>query len=328
MVTKPPCQTADRVRPCIGYATCQAAPDCGGSAVARSLRECLGKVANIVDIRGTPGSRPAACDVVLAMNCVSFAPEPYFTYPCLEQGNPAHTDPAVYERAVGLFAEDGRLAQWLSESMGIPREKIHVIPPAVAVDRNSPHIRPPHLREAPRRKLLLCVSDCSDPRVSHESLQIVLDALDILHQRNDPKICLTISGSENWPIAASSPDRVTFRGTPLAEEKMALIGSHDLLVVPPGLGFGGLPEAISLGIPCVAAHTSELSDAITPGLTGAVINDVNSSELAAAIASVLGNDVVYYSCLERAPAMAAYFSWERVARQVTHVISREVGLMP
>ena len=33
-------------------------------------------------------------------------------------------------------------------------------------------------------QLLLCVSDCSGPRVSHEPLQIVLDALDILRQRN------------------------------------------------------------------------------------------------------------------------------------------------
>jgi hypothetical protein len=78
--------------------------------------------------------------------------------------------------------------------VGISREKIYVIPPAVAVGQNSPHIQPPHLREAPRRKPLLCVTDCSGPRVSHEPLQIVLDALDILRQRNDPKIRVTTSG--------------------------------------------------------------------------------------------------------------------------------------
>ena len=109
---------------------------------------------------------------------------------------------------------------------------------------------------------------------------------------------------------------------------MALFDSHDLLVVPPGLGSDGLPEALSRGVPCVAARASEMSEAITPGITGAVVEDGNAGELAAAIASVLANDDIYRSCFERAPAMAAYFSWERVARQVTYVISREVGLMP
>jgi D-inositol-3-phosphate glycosyltransferase len=98
--------------------------------------------------------------------------------------------------------------------------------------------------------------------------------------------------------------------------------------VPSGLGSDGLPEALSRGVPCVASRASEMSDAIKPGVTGVVVADGNAGELAAAIASVLSNDDIYRSCFERAPAMAAYFSWERVARQVTYVISREIGLKP
>jgi Glycosyl transferases group 1 len=319
---------ADEGRPCIGYAaSCQGVPDCGRSSVAGCLREGLGKVANVIDIWGAPEGRVPACDAVLAMECVSLIPEPYFIYLCPEQANPTPMDPAVYERALGLFAGNGRLAQWLAESMGIPIEKIHVIPPAVAAGQGSTRIRPPHMREAPRRKLLLRVSDCGGGPVSDGSVRLVLDALDILRQRHDPQIRLTISGLEIWPTSACPPDGVIFRGASLTEEKMALFDSHDLLVVPPGAGFDGLPEALSVGVPCVAARTSEMSEAITPGITGTFIDDVNARELAAAIVSVLGDDGIYRSCLERAPAMAAYFSWERVARQVTHVISREVGLM-
>ena len=68
-----------------------------------------------------------------------------------------------------------------------------------------------------------------------------------------------------------------------------------------------------------------MSEAITSGVTGAVIDGKDAREVAKAIASVLSNDEVYYNCYERASAMAAYFSWERVARQVAYVISREVG---
>ena len=316
------------VRPCIGYAAlCQAIPDCGRAALAVGLRAGLGKVADVVDIWGAPGDQVAECDAVLALDCASLVPEPYFIYLCPEQGNVVHTDRAVYERAVGLFAENARLAQSLSEGAGIPREKIHVIPPAAASRQDSPRI-PPYLREPPHRKLLLCVSDCGGQRVNVESVRLVLGVLDILRRDHDPRICLTICGLENWPAADSPPDGVIFRGAPSVKETTALFDSHDLFVVPPGLGSDGLPEALSRGVPCVATRASEMSEAITPGITGAVVEDGNAGELAAAIASVLANDYIYRSCFERAPAMAAYFSWERVARQVAYVISREVGLMP
>lgn len=319
---------ANGARPRIGYAAfCRGDPDCGRSAVAGCLREGLGKFANVVDIWGAHGGRVPACDAVLAMECASLMPGPYFIYLCPEQANPPPMDPVVYERAVGLFAESDRLAQWLAEGMGIPSKKIHVVPPAVAAGQGSPRT-PSRLREAPRRKLLLSVSDCGDQTVSDGSVRLVLDALDILRQRHDPRIRLTISGLENRLSSDFAPDGVTFLGAPLAGDKMTLFDSQDLLVVPPGLGFDGLPEALSLGVPCVAARTGQMSDAITPGITGTVVDDVNARELAAAIASVLGNDGIYRNCVERAPAMAAYFSWERVARQVTHVISREVGLVP
>jgi glycosyltransferase involved in cell wall biosynthesis len=320
---------ADMGRPYIGYAVlCRGISDYGMPAVAGRLREGLSKVANVVDIWGVPGGRLPTCDAVLAMECVSLISEPYFIYLCPEQVNLTAIHPAVYERALGLFAENGRLAQRLAEAMGIPREKIHVIPPAVAVGRNSPRIWPPHLREPPRRKLLLSLSDCGGQSASDEPVRLALDVLDTLRQRHDPQIRLTISGLENWPFPGSPPNGVTFRGPPLADGKTALLASHDLLVVLPGLGFDGLPEAFSLGVPCVAARASEMSDAITPGITGTVVDDVSAGELAAAIATVLQDDGIYRNCLERAPAMAAYFSWVRVARQVTHVISREVGLMP
>ncbi len=332
MITKPSWgEIADDGRPRIGYAAfCQRVPDCSKSAAVRCLRESLDKVANVVDVRAVPDGRvPAlACDVVLAMECASPIPEPYFIYLCPGQANPTPMDPAVYERAVGLFAENARSAQWLAESMGIPREKIHVISPAVLAGRRSSRIWPPYLREAPRRRLLLSLSEGDGQPASDESVRLVLDALNILRQGHDPQISLTIAGPGKWLPANSQQDGLTFYNTPLAPDKMQFFDGYDLLVLPPGVGCNGLPEALSLGIPCVAARTSDMSDAITHGITGAVIDDVNARELAAAIASVLENDSIYHGCLERAPAMAAYFSWERVARQVTYVISREVGLMP
>jgi glycosyltransferase involved in cell wall biosynthesis len=330
VITKPTWgKIADGVRPRIGYVgPCQAIPECGRFVGPGSLRESLSKVADVVDIWAAPEGRAAACDAILAMDCVTFVQEPYFIYLCRDQGDAVPAGPAVYKRAAGLFAENDCLARRFAEREGIPREKIHVIPPAVAANQGSPHSQPPHMREAPRRKLLLCVGGYGGQHVTANSVRLVLEALDILHRKHDPQVRLTIAGLENFPAADSPPDGVTFRGAALAEEKMELFDGHDVLVIPEGIGFHGLPEALSLGVPCVAARTGEMSEAVTPGITGAVVDDGNACEMAAAIASVLANDDIYRRCFERAPAMAAYFSWERVARQVTHVISREVGLMP
>jgi glycosyltransferase involved in cell wall biosynthesis len=136
-----------------------------------------------------------------------------------------------------------------------------------------------------------------------------------------------MSGIESWPLADSPPDGVSLRGVLPAGEAIALLDSHDLLVVPSGIEFAGLPEALSRGVPCVAARASEMSEAITPEVTGALIGGQNARELADAVVSVIVNDELYQNCYQRAPAMAAYFSWERVARQVAYVISREVGLV-
>jgi glycosyltransferase involved in cell wall biosynthesis len=231
---------------------------------------------------------------------------------------------AQHERAPGLFAGNARLAQWLAEEAGVPRERIHVLPAAEASRQGPKTIRPPYMREAPRCKLLLCTSDCPSQQAGLESARLVLDALDILRREHDSRVRLTISSLEKRPEGRAPPNGVTFRGVPMVSETMALFDSHDLLVVVPGPGSNGLPEAFSRGVPCVAVRVSEMSEAITPGVTGAVVEDGKAPELAAAIASVLANDDIYRSCFERAPAMTAYFSWERAARQPTNVISREV----
>lgn len=315
----------DRARPRIGYAAfCQVVPDCGWSAVARNLREGLRKVADVVDIWDSPGYSGSACDAVLAVDCARPISEPYFIYLCAENGNTAPADPATYKRAAGLFAENGRRAQCLAEVTGVPQEKIHVVPPAVA-GQYSRSIPAPCMRQAPRRKLLY-ISDC--PRHHADSALVpLIDALEILRREHDAEIGLTISGSENWPFPGAPPAGVTFGTARPAGEMIALVDSHDLLAVPPGLGSAGLPEALSRGVPCVATRESEMSEAITPGVTGILIDDWDASEVAAATASILGDDELYRTCYERAPAMAAYFSWERVARQVAYVISREVGLI-
>lgn len=316
---------SDRVLPRIGYvAFCQVVPDCGRADMVGNLREGLGKVVDVVDLWGQHRGREAACDAVLAMDCAISVTEPYFIYLCSERDDSIRPDPTTYRRAVGVFAENHRLAECLVQATGISRAKIHVILPAVTARHDLPSIPAPRLRQAPRRRLLLRVSDGCAQQLRAEAVRCVLDALQILRSEYDARIHLLISGVESWPLTDTQPDGVSVCGVS-ARGETALLDSHDILVVPAGPEFAGLPEALSRGVPCVVDRRIAMSEAITSGVTGAVIDGKDAREVAKAIASVLSNDEVYYNCYERASAMAAYFSWERVARQVAYVISREVG---
>lgn len=223
----------------------------------------------------------------------------------------------------GLFAQNAGLAQWLAEAVGIAPEQIQVSPAAVAASQGPPRIRRPYLRAAPRCKLLLCVSDgdCDAAvdggggQAGLESVRLVLDAVDILRRKHESRVRITIASLRKRPEGRAAPNGVTFRGVPMVAESVALFDSHDLLVMVPGPTANGLAEAFCRGVPCVAVRGSEMCRGITSGVTGAVVEDATAAELAAAVASVLANDDIYRSCLERAPAMTAYFSWERVAKR-------------
>ena len=64
-----------------------------------------------------------------------------------------------------------------------------------------------------------------------------------------------------------------------------------------------------------------MPEIITPGVTGALITGNDEHELAAVIAAALADDTLYESCHERAPQLAAYFSWDRAAREMINVIN-------
>lgn len=328
----------DPSRPRIGFAAFQGGVserDWPGSVW--SLREGLWRVADVVDIAihpSNPGqptllgaSRGARCDAVLLIDFVASVPEPFFIY-WTSQEPPAVADSAACERASGLFAESDWRARSLARTWGIARDKIHVVPPALVWRQNGRKPAPLRIRQVPRRKLLYI---CGKRR-RHRSLladQVILDAFGILRREYDPHVSLTIAGTEEWPFPGSPPGGVYFLGAASPDVASRLIDSHDLFVMPSSLEPFGLPfaDALSRGVPCVIPGTCEMFGAITPGISGALVDEGDAWELAAAIASTLADDEMYHRCYERAPAMAAYFSWERVARQITQVISREVGLM-
>lgn len=306
------------------------------SGPARNLREGLRKVADVVDIGIRAGSKQsvllatqvdARCDAVLLIDYVAAVPEPFFIYFTECQESAVVADSTAYERATGLFAGSRRCAYNIARHSGISREKIHVVPPALSRHNNVLGVTRPRIRRAPRRKLLYVGDHCSKGRCL-TTVQVILDALRILRAEHDPNVGLTVVGMEEWPFPGPPPDGVNFRGLLPADEISELFECHDLLAIPssPPLSDRIFAEALSCGVPCLIPNNYQMPDAVLSGVPGIIFDESDAQQLAALIATTLNNDEIYRICYERAPAMAAYFSWDRVARQITQIISRELGL--
>ena len=231
---------------------------------------------------------------------------------------------SIYERASGIIAMSHWFARSLVQQSGVPEEKIHVVH---AANNNGGHSDPDGspLRKhpAPRRRLLFV----GRGDLSVKGGDLVLAALAVLRRDHDPGITLTVVGPSSWPVAGPPPEGVEFRGTISSGEFATLYDDHDLLVVPSRLEAFGIvfTEALANGLPCVARDAYAMPEIVTPGISGALVGSDDENELAAKIAATLADDALYEACYERAPAVAAYFSWERAAQEVTGIITRALG---
>lgn len=249
---------------------------------------------------------------------------------------------AIYERATGVIAMSSWLARSLIEQSGVPPAKVHVAYPGFSAGRTIQSSRPEtsadgepgegklrnplREREAPRRKLLFVGRMYESHDFYRKGGDLVVAALGILRRDYDPQITLTVVGMERWPLSGTPPNGVNFLGVLPPGEVRALYDNHDLFVMPSRCEPFGVvfAEALSLGLPCVARNAYAMPEIVTPGVSGALIAKDDEHELAAAIAAVLTNDELYKKCHERAPLMAAYFSWERTARDITQIITQRV----
>jgi glycosyltransferase involved in cell wall biosynthesis len=249
---------------------------------------------------------------------------------------------AVYERATGIIAMSHWFARSLVEQSGIPPEKVYVVHPGISAgralqdgsadsgsDQQSEHAlrRPLRERAAPRRRLLFVGRQYHAFDFYRKGGDLVVAALALLRRDYDPRITLTIAGPEKWPLLGTPPDGVRFLGSLSPADVSALYDSHDLFVMPSRLEPFGIvfAEALSRGLPCIARDAYAMPEIVTAGVSGALITTDDEHELAATIAMALADDALYESCYARSPKVTEYFSWERAAGEVAHVITQNLG---
>lgn len=230
---------------------------------------------------------------------------------------------AMYERAAGIITMSHWFARSLVEQSGVSPEKIHVAHPGFSAGRTIDAARPLPDRSAPRRRLLFVGRQNTPYAFYRKGGDQVVAALSILRREHDPELSLTVVGLDRWPLPGPVPDGVNMLG-PLPPDQVArLYDEHDLFVMPSRQESFGIvfAEALSRGLPCVARNAYAMPEIVTPGVSGALIDGEDPELLAKAIVGVLSDDEIYRQCAARALRIAAYFSWERTARDIVGVIA-------
>lgn len=118
--------------------------------------------------------------------------------------------------------------------------------------------------------------------------------------------------------------RILFTGY-VPDEKLIEIYRGASLFVMPSLDEGfGLPalEAMACGVPIIASDENALAEVV--GGAGILVNPRNADALAEAIARVVGDPVLAADLRQRSLARSSQFSWERAAREMTHIFEEAV----
>jgi glycosyltransferase involved in cell wall biosynthesis len=226
------------------------------------------------------------------------------------------------------------------ELLGVPPEKVAVIPAAA-----GPQFHPPADREAAQREAawrfglpgpeeggyILFVGTI-EPR---KNLPALLEAYSLVRDRGNvrPLPALAVAGAEGWLYERTYGrmddlalrERVRLLG-PLPDEDLPLAYQGARAFALPSLYEGfGLPalEALACGVPVLASDAGSLPEVV--GDAGVLLDPFDVDLWADMLEQVLLDPALTQSLREAGPRRAAMFSWEGAASETWRLYERVVG---
>ncbi|MCP2254136.1 Glycosyltransferase involved in cell wall bisynthesis [Prauserella aidingensis] len=214
--------------------------------------------------------------------------------------------------------------------LGVPRERISIVPCGVDVERFSPR----GARAGPertRKHRLVAVGRL----VPRKGFATAIEALAEL-----PDTELVVAGGPKDVALADDPearrlreaaeaagvaDRVRLIGQVSRSDMPGLLRSADMVLCTPWYEpFGMVPlEAVACGVPVVASAVGGLTDTVVEGTTGGLAPPRDPRGLADAVGPLLADESVRESCgmAGRNRAVTRY-SWHRVAHDCVRAYQR------
>jgi phosphatidylinositol alpha-1,6-mannosyltransferase len=208
-----------------------------------------------------------------------------------------------WRRAAGAVARwapvTEAVAAGASPELGVPPDRMTVVPPGVDVERFRPD---PMVGEAWRAASGLSADDrvlaLVAPLEPATGVAVAVEALALLDTRLDDVVLLIAgAGADSAALrrrarALGVGSQVRFLGPVGHDELAAVLAAADLFVLP-ALDEEGLPlsalEASTAGLPVVASDVPGVREAVVDGVTGVLVPPGSADALAGAVEELLSD---------------------------------------
>lgn len=215
--------------------------------------------------------------------------------------------------------------------LGIPPEKIHVVP--CACSERMARVEDPGQLARLREKyglpeqFILFVGN-TNPR---KNLEQTIQAFDLFKEQTNLPHQLVIAGGQGWKFDREKAlekithrEQVRFIGFVPDEDMPALYSAASLFLFPTLYEGFGIPllEAQACGVPVVTSNCTSLPEVAGDGAVPADPYDVES--ICAGMRKILEDSALAGELVEKGYFNVRRFSWEASARRLNEIIEREV----
>ena len=288
---------------------------------------------NLLHVPVYVGPWVAPCPLVVTIHDLSF-------YLCPELLRPANRHYLqrmtrhTVERAAGVIAVSASTRSDLARVLGLPPERVTVIPNGVGEEMRPVH-DPAVLadwrgrRGLPERMILFLGT--LEPR---KNITTLLEAYALLRREADFAHRLVIVGGKGWYYdriytvveRLGLREEVLFPGFVPQEELPLWYGAADLFVYPSLYEGFGLPplEAMACGTPVVVADIPSLTEVV--GDAALTVDPHDARALASAMSRVLGDPLLQRTLRERGLVRARRYSWRATALQTAALYHQLLGI--
>lgn len=199
------------------------------------------------------------------------------------------------EQSDAVTAVSDNLANESAQLLGVPRERIQVIPNFVDTDRFQPEVNAERraMLALPGEKIVMHISNFREVKRPLD----VIEAFSLIPDSVRARLIMIGDG----PLIRACKDRahalgvgehVRFIGT--VDTPWELLPQADVFLLPSQTESFGLValEAMSCGVPVVASNAGGLPEVVTPGETGYLCEVGNVAEMGDRLAQLLSDDAL------------------------------------
>ena len=226
----------------------------------------------------------------------------------------------TYARAAGVFTMSAWNAAYLRDAGLVPPDRIHVVHAGVNVPVDPPSADRMAMRAEAREHVVAFVGR----DFARKGGDLVVAAVQQLRGMLSRPVRLVVAGPSQWPMDGPVPDGVTFLGDAPFHGVRALLRTADVLVMPSRFEAFGIiiAEALGSGTPVVGRNDFAMPEMIRHGENGMLVEGDAADELAHALFHVISSDHIASTCAADAERVRSYFSWDRVAGDMTAVLRK------